>query len=144
MLSSADGVVTTGTVTTIRFADVGVELLFRLEPKPNAPAVFAQAGIRNTGPKPVKRVRVHYDGALKVIADQIAGAPFHMIESLTEPPAQLRQAVLDRVNRAGRRGLAFEISEALPGNWRDSTPVVLSALAGSTQLFLGKRKPICD
>jgi len=33
-----------------------------------------------------KRVMVHYDGALKVIADQIARAPFHMVESLTEPP----------------------------------------------------------
>jgi len=107
-----------------------------------------------------KRVMVHYDGALKVIADQIASAPFHMIESLTEPPegdllydecrllwpdlvlwanlnlecyaqppAQLRQAVRDRVQRAGRRALAFEISEALPGNWRESIPVVLAALA---------------
>ena len=33
-----------------------------------------------------KRVMVHYDGQLKVIADQIAAAPFHIIESLTEPP----------------------------------------------------------
>jgi len=33
-----------------------------------------------------KRVMVHYDGALRVIADQIARAPFHMVESLTEPP----------------------------------------------------------
>lgn len=33
-----------------------------------------------------KRVFVHYDGALNVIADQIAAAPFHGIESLTEPP----------------------------------------------------------
>lgn len=33
-----------------------------------------------------KRVMVHYDGALRVIADLIAQAPFHMVESLTEPP----------------------------------------------------------
>lgn len=33
-----------------------------------------------------KRVMVHYDGALAIIADQIATAPFHMVESLTEPP----------------------------------------------------------
>jgi dihydroneopterin aldolase len=33
-----------------------------------------------------KRVMVHYDGGLKVIADHIARAPFHMVESLTEPP----------------------------------------------------------
>jgi hypothetical protein len=33
-----------------------------------------------------KRVMVHYDGQLRVIADQIAVAPFHIVESLTEPP----------------------------------------------------------
>lgn len=33
-----------------------------------------------------KRVMVHYDGALDIIADQITSAPFHMVESLTEPP----------------------------------------------------------
>lgn len=33
-----------------------------------------------------KRVMVHYDGQLRVIADQLAAAPFHVIESLTEPP----------------------------------------------------------
>lgn len=33
-----------------------------------------------------KRVMVHYDGQLKVIADQIAAAPYAMIDSLTEPP----------------------------------------------------------
>ncbi|NOX53867.1 MAG: hypothetical protein GXP27_05400 [Planctomycetes bacterium] len=33
-----------------------------------------------------KRVMVHYDGALRCIADQIAAAPFHIIDSLTEPP----------------------------------------------------------
>jgi hypothetical protein len=33
-----------------------------------------------------KRVMVHYDGALRDIVSQIAMAPFHIIESLTEPP----------------------------------------------------------
>lgn len=33
-----------------------------------------------------KRVMVHYDGALSPIARHIASAPFHIIESLTEPP----------------------------------------------------------
>lgn len=33
-----------------------------------------------------KRIMVHYDGALKVIADQIARAPYHIIDSLNEPP----------------------------------------------------------
>jgi hypothetical protein len=106
-----------------------------------------------------KRVMVHYDGALGSIADQIAGAPFHMIESLTEPPegdlayddgrrlwpdkafwanlnidlyglppAELAAAVRAKARRAGRRGVAFEISEDLPANWRSSIPIVLAAL----------------
>jgi hypothetical protein len=33
-----------------------------------------------------KRVMVHYDGELSVIADNIARAPFHIVESLSEPP----------------------------------------------------------
>ncbi|MCK5001303.1 MAG: hypothetical protein KAS23_17285 [Anaerohalosphaera sp.] len=33
-----------------------------------------------------KRVMVHYDGALSLIADQISDAPFHIIDSLTEAP----------------------------------------------------------
>lgn len=32
-----------------------------------------------------KRVMVHYDGALRIIKEDISAAPFHMIESLTEP-----------------------------------------------------------
>ena len=107
-----------------------------------------------------KRLMVHYDGALNVIADQIAKAPFPIIESLTEPPEgdmtydacralwpdkvfwgnlniglydlpapRLREAVLDRCRRAGRRGLAFEISETLPANWKTAVPVILDALA---------------
>jgi hypothetical protein len=110
-----------------------------------------------------KRVMVHYDGQLQVIADQIAAAPFHIIESLTEPPEgdmtyqqcralwpdkvlwaninaafydqpadALRRAVLGMVERAGRRGLAFEISEVLPRTWKETIPVVLEALSAST------------
>jgi len=46
------------------------------------------------------------------------------------PPAKLRKTVLDAVAAAapdGRR-LAFEVSEHLPRNWKDSLPVVLDAL----------------
>lgn len=106
-----------------------------------------------------KRVMVHYDGALKCIADRIAAAPFHMIESLTEPPegdmrydecraawpdkvfwaninvdlyskpaATLARSVIEKRERAGKRGFAFEISEDLPSNWEESIPVVLKAL----------------
>lgn len=106
-----------------------------------------------------KRVMVHYDGALKAIADQIAEAPFHIIQSLTEPPegdmmldecraawpdkpfwsninldlyylseAELREAVIAKRERAGKKALAFEISEDVPENWRESIPVVLQTL----------------
>ena len=106
-----------------------------------------------------KRVMVHYDGELKVIRNQIASAPFHIIESLTEPPEgnmaydecrlawvdkvfwaninvdlyslppeQLAESVIAKRERAGKRGLAFEISEDVPANWRKSVPVVLDTL----------------
>ena len=106
-----------------------------------------------------KRVMVHYDGALKAISDQIAAAPFHMIESLTEPPEgdmmysdcraawpdkvfwaninvacydlpeeQLAEQVIQKRQRAGKKGLVFAISEELPKNWRTSIPIVLKTL----------------
>lgn len=106
-----------------------------------------------------KRVMVHYDGALDVIKDDIAQAPFHIIESLTEPPEgdmtydqcriawpdkslwaninvdcyympkeELDKQIAAKRERAGKRGLAFEISEDLPANWLESVPVVLETL----------------
>lgn len=106
-----------------------------------------------------KRVMVHYDGALKPIATQITAAPFHIIESLTEPPEgdmtyaecraawpekvfwaninlenyylppeKLQQEIIAKRKRAGKRGLAFELSEDLPLNWKESIPIVLRTL----------------
>jgi len=106
-----------------------------------------------------KRVMVHYDGALRDIASEISKAPFHIIESLTEPPegnmfyndcraawpdkafwanislehyakppAELAQIIIEKRQRAGKRGLAFEISEDIPPNWRTAVPVVLQTL----------------
>ena len=106
-----------------------------------------------------KRLMVHYDGALDVIKDQIAYAPFHIIESLTEPPEgdmmyndcrdawknkafwaninvdlyyqpkeKLQEAVIAKRERAGKKAFAFELSEDLPTNWRESIPVVLETL----------------
>jgi hypothetical protein len=106
-----------------------------------------------------KRVFVHYDGELGCIKDDIAAAPFHGIDSLTEPPEGdmtydvcraawpekvfwaninlelyyapeevLRQAVIDKCERAGRRGLAFEISEDRPDDWQKTIPIVLDTL----------------
>ncbi|MBN1348831.1 hypothetical protein JXJ21_05430 [candidate division KSB1 bacterium] len=106
-----------------------------------------------------KRVMVHYDGELKQIADLIARAPFHIIDSLTEPPEgnlmfdecrrlwqdkvfwaninvalyygaeeELRQALIDKRDRAGKRAFAFEISEKLPAHWQRVIPVILDTL----------------
>ncbi len=45
-------------------------------------------------------------------------------------PTLLRQRVLDAVQQAAPdgKGLAFEVSEHIPQNWRESIPVVLDAL----------------
>ena len=106
-----------------------------------------------------KRVAVHYDGALSMIANQVGEAPYHMIDSLTESPEGdmtydqcrkfwpektllgninvdlyskpeevLRQAVIDKRQRGGKRAFALQISEDTPPNWRDVIPVVLNAL----------------
>ena len=44
------------------------------------------------------------------------------------PHEALRQAVIEKRERAGKRGLAFEISEDMPPNWRETIPVVLETL----------------
>jgi hypothetical protein len=106
-----------------------------------------------------KRIFVHYDGDLSCIADDIAIAPFHGIDSLTEPPEGdmtydtcraawpdkviwgninvalyaepadvLRQAVIEKRDRAGKQGLAFEISEDRPADWQNTIPIVLETL----------------
>ena len=47
------------------------------------------------------------------------------------PPEQLKAVVLERVAQAAPdgKGLAFEVSEQCPHNWKESLPVVLEALA---------------
>ena len=47
-----------------------------------------------------------------------------------EPPAVLQRSVREKVERAGKRGLALEISEKMPENWREVIPVALRALRG--------------
>jgi hypothetical protein len=51
------------------------------------------------------------------------------------PPADLRRWVRARVRAAARdgRGLAFEISEDRPANWREAIPVVLETLTQSAE-----------
>lgn len=41
---------------------------------------------------------------------------------------KLREAIVDKYERAGKKALAFEISEDVPENWRESVPVVLQTL----------------
>ncbi len=108
---------------------------------------------------PGKRVMMHFDSELSCVKDLVASSPFHMIESLTEPPEgdmmyddcrqawpdkvllcninvglyslpreKLREAVLAKSARAGKKGIAFEISEDLPFNWQESIPIVLETL----------------
>jgi len=43
-------------------------------------------------------------------------------------PDQFQQVIWSKVERAGKMGFALEISEDLPGNWRESIPLVLDAL----------------
>jgi hypothetical protein len=56
----------------------------------------------------------------------LANLNLHLYELGAE---DLRRAVIDKRARAGKRGLAFEVSEDLPANWRRSMPVVLQTLA---------------
>ena len=105
-----------------------------------------------------KRLLVHYDGKLRVIADDIAGLDFD-IDSLTPAPegdmsaAEARRAWPDKflwlhpplgwfheparvlvervrqmVRDAGPRRYCLMISEDVPPNWRQQVPAVLEAL----------------
>jgi hypothetical protein len=44
------------------------------------------------------------------------------------PPDQLRAEIIAKRRRAGKRGLAFEIAEALPPQWETAIPVILDTL----------------
>ena len=50
------------------------------------------------------------------------------LELYSRPPDELRDAVIAKRERAGKRAFAFEISEDLPPNWLETIPVVLDAL----------------
>ncbi len=55
-LSSSEGQVSPGEVTTISFPQAGIELLFRFDHAPGNAGVWARAGIRNTGKEPFNLV----------------------------------------------------------------------------------------
>ncbi len=44
------------------------------------------------------------------------------------PPDRIRAEIASKRNRAGKRGLAFEIAEALPAAWETAIPVILETL----------------
>jgi hypothetical protein len=44
------------------------------------------------------------------------------------PPDKLKEAVEGKVERLQGHNFAFEISEELPNNWRQSIPLVLEAI----------------
>ena len=44
------------------------------------------------------------------------------------PNEELREAVIAKRRRAGKKGFAFEISENIPHNWKETVPVVLETL----------------
>ncbi len=44
------------------------------------------------------------------------------------PEEDLKQAIREKRDRAGKRGLVFEISEELPANWETAIPIVLETL----------------
>jgi len=52
------------------------------------------------------------------------------VASYELPPEELKRVVLERVEQAAPDGvgLAFEVSEQYPDNWRESVPIVLEAL----------------
>ena len=50
------------------------------------------------------------------------------VELYRKPVEVLRQAVIDKRERAGKRALAFEISEDRPYDWQNTIPAVLQVL----------------
>jgi hypothetical protein len=111
--------------------------------------------LRGTG----KRLMVHYDGKIRLIADDIAKLRLD-IDSLTPPPegdldpaearrfwpesflwihpsltlfdlpqGELISRIREMAAAAGPRRYCFEISEGVPRNWREGIPAVLRALA---------------
>jgi hypothetical protein len=110
-----------------------------------------------------KRLLMHYDGRLRLIAQDIAGLDFG-IDSLTPPPegdmsvaesraawpdkflwlhpplgwyetppAELQRRIREMVRDAGPRQFCLMISEDVPPHWAQNVPLVLDCLKGETQ-----------
>ena len=70
---------------------------------------------------------MYYDECRRTWPDKTFWANIN-VDAYALPPMKLREEVKGKIRRAGRKGLAFEISEDLPSNWEHSIPVVLDAL----------------
>ena len=68
-----------------------------------------------------------YDACRAAWPDKVFWANIN-VDLFSRPTEVLRQAVMDKRRRAGKKAFAFEISEDLPANWRETVPVVLATL----------------
>ncbi len=68
-----------------------------------------------------------YDECRACWPDKVFWANINM-NTYALPPAQLREEIIAKVQRAGKRGLAFEIAEDLPAQWESAIPVILATL----------------
>ncbi|MHB9130548.1 MAG: hypothetical protein ACYDBB_05575 [Armatimonadota bacterium] len=68
-----------------------------------------------------------YDECRAAWPDKVFWANINMA-TYALPPAQLRDEIIAKRTRAGKRGLAFEVAEDLPANWETAFPVILDTL----------------
>ena len=68
-----------------------------------------------------------YDECRAAWPDKVFWANINM-GAYSLPPAQLRAEIIAKRQRAGKRGLAFEIAEDLPAEWETAIPVILETL----------------
>jgi hypothetical protein len=68
-----------------------------------------------------------YDECRRLWPDLVFWANIN-VDLYYRPAEELSQAVASKRERAGKRGLAFEISEDLPTTWQESIPIVLQTL----------------
>jgi hypothetical protein len=70
---------------------------------------------------------MYYDACRKAWPGKVFWANINVSDYYL-PREQLMRSVAAKRERAGKQGLAFEISEDLPSNWKESIPTVLEAL----------------
>jgi hypothetical protein len=68
-----------------------------------------------------------YDDARASWPDKVFWANINL-DTYNLPPEKLRDEIIAKRTRAGKRGLAFEIAEDLPATWETAIPVILDCL----------------